>query len=325
MCHFRAGLTFRYILDVQEPGGKGRRDEYSMRGGFGMTITQLSTFLKIAELRNFSAAASSLGYAQSTVTTQIKQLEEELECQLFDRLGKTIVLTPQGERLIIYAERMLQLEREIHLEISDEEEPTGVLKIGVSESLCYNRVPEILMEYKKAAPGMDIQLTFITHETFPDMLQKGELDMVYTLNPYMEDDRLTMLYKKEESLGFFVSPDHPLAGKEIKEKDLSDYPLLLTGHNCSFRHMLLTDLSKCGMDPNPLIETSSKEVLKQFAANGLGIAFIPDMTAVKEVDNGSLKRLDWKGNAFPIYSQIFVHKDKYVGKAISTLNDIIKK
>ena len=80
-----------------------------------MTITQLNTFLKISELGNFSAAANNLGYAQSTVTTQIKQLEEELDCRLFDRLGKTIVLTVQGERLIAYAEKMLQLEREIHL------------------------------------------------------------------------------------------------------------------------------------------------------------------------------------------------------------------
>ena len=289
-----------------------------------MTITQLNTFLKITEYGSFSAAANNLGYAQSTVTTQIKQLEDELECQLFDRLGKTIIPTAQGKRLITYAEKMLQLEREIHIEVSDDEEPTGVLKIGVSESLCYNRIPEIMMEYKKRVPGIDIQLTFITHDTFPDMLQKGELDLVYTLNPDMEDERLTGLYKSEEALGFFVSPDHPLVGKKIKEKDLEGYPLLLTGHNCSFRHMILSDLSKCGIDSKTLIETSSKEVLKQFAANGLGIAFIPDMTADKEMKNGTLKKLDWKGKRFPIYSQIFIHKDKHIGKAISSLVDIIK-
>ncbi|MBR5421001.1 MAG: LysR family transcriptional regulator, partial [Lachnospiraceae bacterium] len=107
-----------------------------------MTITQLETFLNITEKGSFSAAASSLGYAQSTVTTQIKQLEEELDCRLFDRLGKTIVLTSQGERLVAYAEKMLQLEREIHLDLSDEQIPSGVFKIGVSESLCYNHVPE---------------------------------------------------------------------------------------------------------------------------------------------------------------------------------------
>lgn len=290
-----------------------------------MTITQLNTFLEIAQKGSFSSAANSLGYAQSTVTTQIKQLEEELDCQLFDRLGKTIILTSQGERLIAYAEKMLQLEREIHLEISDEEEPAGVLKIGVSESLCYNRVPEVLMKYKNDVPKIDIRLQFITHESFPEMLQKGELDLVYALNPLIEDNRLTLLYKKKEELGFFVSPDYPLALKKVKEIDLTDYPLLLTGHNCSFRHMLLEDLSKCGIDANILLETSSKEVLKQFASNGLGIAFIPDMTATNEVKKGILKKLDWRGNAFQVYSQVFVHKDKYLSKAISSLVDIIRR
>ena len=290
-----------------------------------MTITQLNTFLKISELGNFSAAANNLGYAQSTVTTQIKQLEEELDCRLFDRLGKTIVLTVQGERLIAYAEKMLQLEREIHLEITDEEEPTGVLKIGVSESLCYNRMPEILMRYKNALPGIEIQLMFITHNTFPDLLQKGELDLVYTLNPYIEDERLTMLHKSAETLGFFVSADHPLVGRQIKEDDLADFSLLLTGNDCSFRNMLLSDLSRCGVEPQILIETSSKEVLKQFASNGLGIAFIPDMTAEREVKNNSLKRLDWRGNSFPIFSQIFIHRDKHISKAIDSFVDVIEK
>ena len=91
-----------------------------------MTITQLSTFLKIVELNSFSAAADSLGYAQSTVTTQIKQLEDELGCVLFERLGKTISLTPSGERLITYAEKMLQLERDIRLDVTDEENPAGL-------------------------------------------------------------------------------------------------------------------------------------------------------------------------------------------------------
>lgn len=289
-----------------------------------MTITQLKTFLKISELCSFSDAANSLGYAQSTVTTQIKQLEEELDCRLFDRLGKNIVLTAQGEKLIAYAEKMLQLEREIHLEITDEEEPTGVLKIGVSESLCYKQIPEALMRYKEMFPGIELRLSFITHNTFPELLQKGELDLVYTLNPYIEDERLTMLYKNAERLGFYAAADHPFVKKRIREADLAGCPLLLTGRDCSFRNMLLSDLTACGVEPDVLIETGSKEVLKQFATNGLGVAFIPEMTAEKEVKNGMLKRLDWRGAAFPIYSQIFIHRDKHLSKAISSFADIIK-
>ena len=290
-----------------------------------MTITQLSTFLKITELNSFSAAADTLGYAQSTVTTQIKQLEDELGCVLFERLGKTISLTPSGERLITYAEKMLQLEREIRLDVTDEENPAGVMKIGVSESLCISRFPQILMEYNKNNPRTEIRIQFVTHENIPDLLQKGELDMVYTLNPLVEDDRVKILHKKREKLAFYASPGHPMAGKSIREEELKDVPLLLTGHNCNFRHMLVTDLEKNGISPKIVLETSSKEILKQFAAGGYGVAFIPDMTAETEVKDGKLKRLIWKGTDFPVYSQVLIHKDKHLNKAISSLADLIRQ
>ncbi len=290
-----------------------------------MTITQLSTFLKITELNSFSAAADSLGYAQSTVTTQIKQLEDELGCVLFERLGKTISLTSSGERLITYAEKMLQLEREIRLDVTDEENPAGVLKLGVSESLCISRFPQILMEFNKNNPRTEIRIQFVTHESIPDLLQKGELDMVYTLNPLFEDERIKILHKKREKLAFYVSPDHPMAGKNIREKDLKDVPLLLTGHNCNFRHMLLADLEENGISPKIVLETSSKEVLKQFAEGGFGVAFIPEMAAEKEIKVGKLKPLIWKGADFPVFSQVLIHKDKHRNKAINGLVDHIRQ
>lgn len=289
-----------------------------------MTITQLTTFIKIAELESFSAAANSLGYAQSTVTTQIKQLEEELGCPLFERLGKTILLTSAGEKLTPYAKRMVQLEREIRLEVSDGDEPSGVLKIGVSESLCISRLPKILMEYKKDFPGMEIRIQFINHENIPDMLKKGELDLVYTLNPEIADDSVLLLDKQREYLGFYAAPGYFPGDKKLSEADLHGLPLLLTGHNCNFRHMLVEDLEKNGINPVIALETSSKEVLKQFAKNGLGLAFIPDITAESEREKGSLVRLLWCGNDFPIYAQVLVHKDKHINRAIGRLVEIIK-
>ena len=288
-----------------------------------MTITQLETFLKIADSGSFSAAANSLGYAGSTVTMQIKQLEEELGVELFDRLGKSVSLTSAGERLLIYAEKIEQLEREIKAEVPEAEEPSGVLKLGISESLCYNRFPHCLLEYTRLYPKVDIQISFITHDTFPEMLKKCILDMVYTLNPIIEREDLKLLYRRKESLGFYVSPNHPLAGKEkVTEKDIEKMPLLLTSHNCSFRKMLLTDLSGSSIRPRIALETSSKEILKQFAINEMGIAFIPDMSAETELESGKLVKLNWMGNEFPIYSQVFVHKDKNVNKAIQGMLDI---
>ena len=289
-----------------------------------MTITQLETFLKIAETRSFTAAAGLLGYAQSTVTMQVKQLEEELGCLLFERLGKTVALTQEGERLCGYAARMMQLEREIKLEVPAVQEPAGVLRLGVSESLCYHRLPEVLLKYKQKYPKVEIQLSFIMHDTFPALLKKGTLDLACSLNPPMEYPDLTMLYDRPETLGFYASPEHPLAKKQrITEKDLEQVPLLLTSHTCSFRHMLLEDLAGLSIVPHIALETSSKEILKQFAVNRLGVAFMPDMTAEDEVRKGLLKRLDWAGKDFPVRTRIYVHKDKHVSRAIRELADLI--
>lgn len=290
-----------------------------------MTLTQLETFIKIVETDSFTSAANLLGYAQSTITTQIKQLEEELDCLLFERLGKTLVLTPEGERLTEYAQKMLQLEREILLEVPTAEEPSGILKVGVSESLCYNEFPRMLVEFKKQCPKVEIQMQFITHDIFPSLLKKGALDLVYTLNPYIDSPELTLLYKKKETLGFYACPDHPLADREnITEENLDGIPLLLTGHNCNFRMMLVNTLSQKHITPKIVLETSSKEILKQFAIDKLGVAFIPDSTARKEVEDYSLKRLDWHGSDFPIYSQVFIHKDRSISTVVEEFVKIIK-
>lgn len=291
-----------------------------------MTITQLGTFLKIAETGNFTTAANLLGYAQSTVTTQIKQLETELNCLLFERLGKSINLTPEGERLQGYAEKVLQMEREILLEVPAVREPVGMIKLGVSESLCYNRLPQSLMEYRKKYPGIDIRIQFIDHETFPDLLKKGALDLVYTLNPLLEHPDLTILHKKREKLGFYAAPGYLQNGrKKLTEEDLSGIPLLLTSHHCSFRQMLLEDLAQASVTPRIALETSSKEILKQFAANEMGVAFMPDMAAEEEVKGKRLVRLNWQGKDFPVYAQIFIHKDKHISKAIAELVNMISK
>ena len=285
-----------------------------------MTIIQLETFLKITETRNFTTAANLLGYAQSTVTTQIKQLEEELGCLLFERLGKTIVPTAEGERLAEYAERMTQLQREIRLEIPGEQDTAGKIRLGVSESLCYNRLPRVLMQFRQQYPAVEIQLSFIMHDTFPELLKKGALDIAYSLNPAADYPDLDILYEKPETLGFYTSPDHPLASrKKVTEEDLAGVPLLLTSHSCSFRHMLLEDLAGRGITPKIALETSSKEILRQFAANGLGIAFMPDMAAGGQAGKPLLKRLDWAGQDFPILSRVYVHRDKHRNFAIREL------
>ena len=158
------------------------------------------------------------------------------------------------------------------------------------------------------------------------MLRNGDLDIVYTLNPLMESEEMKMLYHRKETLGFYASPDNPLSSaKSVRERDLEGEMLLLTSHNCSFKAMLTEALERENVKANIALETTNKTILKQFAQNGLGIAFIPDMVAEAERREGSLTRLRWKGSDFPIYSQVFVHKDKHLSQAIQTMVETIQR
>ena len=102
-----------------------------------MELRTIFTFLRAAELRNFSKAADSLGYAQSTVTMQIQQLEEELGKPLFDRFNRSIALTAFGESFLPLARRMYSTAQEMHALSVDPAELTGTLRIGLVESLLF--------------------------------------------------------------------------------------------------------------------------------------------------------------------------------------------
>ena len=171
---------------------------------------------------------------------------------------------------------------------------------------------------------MDIQLQFIEHDTFPALLKNGALDLVYTLNPIIENPELKMIHKEKEALAFFARPDHPIAKKKkVKREGSGGNPSFTDISQLQFQAHALEDFMDHQITPKIELETSSKEILKQFAINGLGIAFMPSMVATEEVRSGVLKKIDWAGDDFPIYSQMFIHKDKHLNKAMSELIKLI--
>ena len=118
-----------------------------------MELRQLATFRLIAQTQSFSRTAAALNYAQSTVSAQIQGLEEELGIPLFDRLGKRVALTEAGQRLLGYAEKILDLAAEARFSITSEETLTGTLTISAAETLCTYRLPAILREFRTSPPS----------------------------------------------------------------------------------------------------------------------------------------------------------------------------
>src|SRR6266496_4132793 len=113
-----------------------------------MELRQLTTFRMVASTLSFSRTAMALNYVRSSVTTQIQVLEEELGVSLFDRLGKRVALTDAGKRLLLYAEKILDLAHEARSAVTAEEMPTGSLTISASDTLCTYRLPAVLRQFR---------------------------------------------------------------------------------------------------------------------------------------------------------------------------------
>lgn len=126
-----------------------------------MDLKQLNTFLTVAEFLNFTKAAAQLGYAQSSITAQIQQLENEMGVKLFERIGKTVTLTHEGKRMLPYASQILQLAGNMKSDLSGSDVPAGVLTIGAAESLSIYRLPAIIKEYRSLYPKVDINLKLL--------------------------------------------------------------------------------------------------------------------------------------------------------------------
>lgn len=143
-----------------------------------MELRHLITLKTIVEKGGFKKAAEHLGYAQSSVTTHIKELEEEIGKPLFDRLGRKVVLTHYGEQFLPSAIKIIELYSQA---LNTDDEPTGDLIIGISESLTIDRVPPILLEYKKSYPKVNLSLRSIDTYNVVSNLQNGDIDLALVL------------------------------------------------------------------------------------------------------------------------------------------------
>ena len=146
-----------------------------------MEIRTLITFLRVAELRSFSRAAAQLGYSQAAVTIQIRQLEEELGVQLFERIGKKVRLTEEGRNLIPRAIDVMNAVRAVR-DLGRGDEPAGQLRLGTAESLLISVLPPVMMEFCRRCPKVEFSTCTDMVTGLFDMVRQNDIDVLYFLD-----------------------------------------------------------------------------------------------------------------------------------------------
>ena len=291
-----------------------------------MDTKYLDTFLTASRTLNFTKTAKLLKYAQSSITAQIKGLEEELKTPLFERLGKEIHLTEAGRKLQIYAEKMVSLQEEMKTEVGGKVIHQETLAIGAQESQCTYRLPMILQTFKNHYPQVNVVFKSVhSSEIAEELLREGQLDLAFITDIKGPEAMIHKELLVDENIMLIASPQHPLAKKQrCSWNDLEGETILLTEKGCSFRSQFERKLEESGIQPGHLIEFVSIEAIKQCVKGDLGLAFLPAIAVEKEQLDGTILPLQLNLEFKPIVTQVAWHKDKIMTPVLSGFLEVVK-
>ena len=292
-----------------------------------MELRHLNTFRTVATSLSFTRAAAQLGYVQSAVTSHIKALEDELGVQLFDRLGRRIVLTQAGGHLLDYAGKILQLAEEATTVIGGPGEPAGPVIVSAPEMLCVDRLTPVIRELRHRHPG--IQLVFRSNPTgaldadLRRALANGDVDAAFVVEEDIgSTDSLNVEYLASEPLVVVAAPQHPLAqAPTVTPADLDAVPVLLTEKGCAYRRVFERALNSVGARPAIAGEFTSGYAVKRCVEAGTAIGVLALISVTTELDTGRLIALPWNGPALALSSYLVANQQRWVSPAHAALRE----
>lgn len=250
-----------------------------------MELRQLYYFVKVAETLNFSEAARSLFVTQSTLSQQVKQLEEEFGIALFERDSHSVSLTENGSRLLPLAKRTLQDARDCINQIKDlQEMVSGELIVGVTYSFC-PVLTETVKNFIDAYPGVKLRIVSKSSEELISMLRKREVDFVLAFKPNESYDDIESQILFDDRLSVILRNDHPLAGRSsLRMEDLQRQKIALPAKGLQARNALDKSIDIAGQNLNICIELNEINILLDIVQSSHVLTILSEATIYHHKD-----------------------------------------
>lgn len=244
-----------------------------------MELRQLVYFVKVAQKEHVTQAAEELHVAQSAVSRQIHQLEEELGVKLFLQKGRNLQLTPVGQLFLKRAEVILkELDRAVQ-EVQEFMDPElGEIRIGFPHSLGFHLIPLVVAAFRKLHPNVKFRFK---QGMYPSLIRdviRAEVDLAF-ISPFPEDlEQVTGEIILTEQLSAILPPNHPLAGEEsISLSQLKNDTFVLFSQGYSLRPIVWDACVKAGFTPRIGFEGQETDTIRGLVAAGMGVSLLPEM------------------------------------------------
>jgi DNA-binding transcriptional LysR family regulator len=280
-----------------------------------MDFDQLHTFLEIVRLKSFSKAAQTCYRTQPAISAQVRQLEQELRAELFERFGSRISLTTAGRIFAEYAEQMLDLRRRAQDAIAElETNPRGELVIAANEATCIYILPKVFSEYCRQFPAVQLQVVRSYGSHVMEAVLDNSADFGLTQLP-VDEKRLQVVNIYRDEIRIIVPAGHPLQdNKTVTARDVAAFPLLLPKQGKT-RNRLNEWLEPVEDEVRITMELDSTEMMKRFVAAGLGISFVAASNCREEIGAGTLRALTMAPEPLIRRLGLIYRKDKALSKA----------
>jgi len=289
-----------------------------------MQLRNLITFIHVAELGSFTKAAEQLGYSQSTISFQIKQLEEELDCLLFERINHTITLTERGHELIYYAHQIRALTEEFKEKSNNEKQIAGHIHIVTPDSVCEEMVNAHYIDFHSKYPMISIRFTAADTAVMFDMLDHNEADLIITLDRHSYNKDYIIAKEEQLPMHFVTRSDSKYAGRQgLSIRDIAREPFVLTECGQGYRRVFDRELAKKSIDITPILEIGRTDMITSVLAKSNMISFLPDFVTKPLVDAGVLCYLDICDMNIEIWKQLIYHKNKWMSRSLKTMIEYI--
>lgn len=292
-----------------------------------MEMRNIKTFIRVAEIGNFSKAAADLGYAQSTVTTQIQMLEKELQVTLFERNGKRVTLSGAGKEFLDYAYQMQRCEAVALAHFAaGQEEPRGEVTIGVMETICASHYGEIFRIFRQRFPKINMKVVVATTLECMEMLEKGTLDVILTVDKKLHHPHWVSAHEIPTEICFFCSSDHPFAkNEEVAVDVLIRENFIQIEEGCNYRQAFEQYLNDQGKYITNVMEIGYTRLIIDAVAAGLGVSLLPRFTLEEALKRGEIAVFSAEEYSISMLMQVIYSENRWLTPPLQAFLDMTKE
>ena len=256
-----------------------------------MNLKNLAAFYWVVTLNSFNKAATKLQTTQPAVSQKITSLENDLGFKVLDRSFRQLKPTYKGMTLFKYAEKFMRSETDLVAELTENQHLTGTIRLGVSETIVYTWLVEYIEKVQKEFPKVSVEIVVDLTPNLQEGVRTGDLDMAFLLGPTLAFECVEQALCDFE-LSFLAAPSFKGGVGQMSFKALMSHTILTYPKITYPYKELKAKMKEQALDEPLSITSYSLATLLRLAEQGLGIAVVPTLTALKEITDGRLEILN---------------------------------